>query len=111
MKLPHAERVVIDSRKLKDYALAVSHPVGRFKAAFFARLGFTPENWGDLKVQLRHLALERDAELGERSAYGQKYVVKGRVTGPKGRTAQLLTVWIVLNGQDVPQLVTLYPEG
>lgn len=45
MKLPERDRAIIDAEKLRDYLLSPSHPVGRFKAAFFASLGYTQANW------------------------------------------------------------------
>jgi len=40
VKLPNADRVRIDERKVRGYLLSPSHPVGRFKARVFAALGF-----------------------------------------------------------------------
>ena len=111
MKLPNADLLVIDPRKLRDYVLSTEHPVGRFKAAFFAALGFDSTTWEELAVELRKLALAGRAETGERNAFGQKYLVHGRITGPGGRVVDVVTVWIILEGQEVPRLVTLYPEG
>ena len=73
MKLPGAERAIIDPDKLRDYMLSRVHPVGRFKAAFFASLGYETNNWRDLDRALRTTATQADAEHGERTAYGQKY--------------------------------------
>ena len=109
MKLPFAEVVRIDPRKLRDYALSSEHPSGRFKAVFFATLGFTRGNWEKLDLELRRLALQSTAELGERNGFGQKYVIRGRITGPTGRSAEVVVVWIVLEGEGVPRLVTVYP--
>lgn len=111
MRLPNADQAVIDRRKLTDYALSPEHPVGRFKSAFFASLGFTARNWEKLDLELRKLVLWSTAELGELTRFGQKYVVRGRITGPQGRTAEVLTVWIILKGEQVPRLVTAYPES
>jgi hypothetical protein len=44
MKLPNSDRATIDDRKLIDYVLSPEHPIGRFKAAFFRRHGFTMDN-------------------------------------------------------------------
>ena len=41
MKLPNASRATIDAAKLRDYLLSPAHPVGRFKAPFFAALGYS----------------------------------------------------------------------
>ena len=55
------------------------------------------------------VARDGDAEPGEASVFGQKYVVRGIVRGPAGRAAAVVTAWIVLRGEDVPRLVTAYP--
>jgi hypothetical protein len=109
VKLPFAEHAIIDPRKLRDYALSPEHPVGRFKATFFSSLGFTARNWKELDQELRNLVFWNEAELGERTAFGQKYVVGGRINGPAGRAVEIVAVWIVLEGEQIPRLVTLYP--
>lgn len=53
VKLPNAELAVIDAAKVRDYLLSESHPVGRFKAAFFKGLGFRADRWQDLESALR----------------------------------------------------------
>ena len=50
-----------------------------------------------------------DAKLGRASPYGQKYEVHARLTGPAGRSAEMVAVWIVLAGEDFPRFVTAYP--
>lgn len=109
MKLPAGERAVIEPAKIRDYLLSTSHPVGRFKAPFFASLGYTSANWHRLDEDLRGLAVSGDAELGRDSPYGQKYEIRGTLKGPSGKSAEVLTVWIVLFGGDVPQFVTAFP--
>ena len=109
MKLPNADKVIIDARKLRDYLLSPAHPVGRFKATFFAQLGFSASTWGQLEIQLRELALQGSAELDERTAFGQKYIVRGSIKGPTQRSAYVATVWIILRGEDTPRFVTAFP--
>jgi hypothetical protein len=109
MKLPEAQRAVIAPAKIRDYLLSTSHPIGRFKAPFFASLGYTRGNWRRLEEDLRALAISGDAELGKDSPYGQKYEIHGILSGPSGRSAEVLTVWIILSGSDVPQFVTAFP--
>jgi len=109
MKLPAAERAVIELAKIRDYLLSTSHPVGRFKAPFFASLGYTNANWNRLQEDLRDLAISGDAALGKYCPYGQKYEIRGTLRGPSGKSAEVLTVWIVLFGGDVPQFVTAFP--
>ena len=40
MKIPGAERAVIDATKVRDYLLSPEHRVGSAKARFFTALGF-----------------------------------------------------------------------
>ena len=109
MKLPEAQRAVIAPAKIQDYLLSTSHPVGRFKAPFFARLGYTVADWQRLEQDLLVLAGSGDAEPGKDSPYGQKYEIRGTLNGPSGRSANVLTVWIVRLKGDVPEFVTAFP--
>lgn len=45
MSLPNADRAIVDPAKVRDYLLSASHPVGRFKAAFFLSLGYSEDRW------------------------------------------------------------------
>jgi len=49
VRVPNAERALIDRAKLTDYLLSPSHPIGRFKARFFNRLGFRADAWEELE--------------------------------------------------------------
>ena len=111
MKLLAAERAVIAPAKIRDYLLSASHPVGRFKAPFFASLGYTSANWQRLEEDLLSLAVSGDAELGKNSPYPycQKYEIRGTLRCASGRSAKVLTVWIILFGGDAPQFVTAFP--
>jgi hypothetical protein len=108
VKLPNADRAVVDERKLREYLLSTQHAVGRFKAAFFSELGFKIGNWKELRSRLMELA-HSDATMGESTEYGQKHLIPGTLTGPSGRRADVVSVWIVLTGDDIPRLVTVYP--
>ncbi len=109
MRLPGAERAAVGTAKVCDYLLSDSHPVGRFKAAFFVALGYSAADWELLAADLRGHALANDAVATELSEYGQKYEVRGRIEGPAGKGAVLVAVWIVLLSEDFPRLVTAFP--
>ncbi len=109
MKLPNAERAVVDPAKVRDYLLSPEHRDGRSKARFFSALGFTRDDWALLQGALLGVAGDGVAERAEATVFGQKHVVRGIVRGPAGRAAAVATVWIVLRGEDVPRLVTAYP--
>lgn len=111
MQLPGAGDAVIEPRKLRDYLLSASHPVGRYKAAFFTGLGYSQGSWGTLSTDLRAHAIRGDAKLIEGSSFGRKFEVFGRLRGPQGQEADILSVWIILEGEEFPRFVTAYPKA
>lgn len=106
--MPGAEQGVVDVAKIRDYLLSPDHRVGSAKAKFFAQFGFEQNDWPVLQAELARLAHE-DADLGDRTRFAQKYAVAGTIHGPSGRSARVVAVWIVLNGEGFPRLVTAYP--
>ena len=111
MKLPNADRAIIDPAKLRDYLLSPAHPVGRFKAQFFMALGYAQHQWPQLEADLRALHLSQEAQPATSSPYGQKYEIRAILTGDGGRSAEVVSVWIILAGEDAPRFVTAYPGG
>lgn len=109
MKLPQAQQAFVDSAKVRDYLLSPSHRIGRQKARFFEQLGYTAAHWQQLRADLRRLALEHDVTVGRPSAYGRTYQMRATLTGPSGRSAEVIAIWMVLEGEDVPRLVTAFP--
>jgi len=107
--LPGADRLVVQPEKVRDYLLSATHPVGRFKAVFFSRLGFESTGWADLRDALIDMARTGQVSAGHPSPYGKKFEVRGTLRGPKG-AAETVSVWIVLTGEDVPRFVTAFPE-
>ncbi len=110
-RLPNAEKAIIEAEKLRGYILSSTHPVGRFKAAIFRKLGYSAKNWEAFERSLRDLILTQDAEEVEESQYGKKFIVEGTLTGPSGDTMQIVTVWVILKGENVPRFITAYPGG
>ncbi|RLB46614.1 MAG: adhesin [Deltaproteobacteria bacterium] len=110
MGLPGAERAVIEPAKLRDYLLSSTHPIGRFKAPLFQALGYTAKGWGVLHTDLLDVARTHQAVKSKPNAYGEKYEVRATLQGPNGRTAKIVTVWIVRTNEDYPRLVTAYPD-
>ena len=85
--------------------------MGRFKAAVFRGLGYSTENWEAFERNLRNLILAQDTREAEESQYGKKYIVGGRFAGPSGDTMQIVTVWVILKGENIPRFITAYPGG
>ena len=109
MQLPNHEQAVIDGGKLRDYLLSRSHPVGPFKAAFFATLGYSEDDAGEFGAGLRLVAKDGTVEAEESSELGRKYRVRGVLAGPNGRRAVVVTVWMVREGEVAPRFVTAVP--
>ena len=106
--MPNADKAVIERRKLTDYLLSPTHHRGRYKANFFRELGYSAENWHTLERDLRKLILAYGVTRSRGSLWGQKFSVEGPVEGPNGKTARVVTVWIILTGEHIPRLVTAY---
>jgi len=70
MKLPRASLATVEAAKVRDYLLSASHPIGRFKAAFFAGLGYDAADWRRLEADLLRLARSSGALAGAPSSYG-----------------------------------------
>jgi len=109
MALPNAHRAIIDRSKLSGYVLSSSHPIGRFKARFFYGLGYDPEDPDRLSDDLRFQHLVREAVERSTSKYGTRFEIRGPLTGPNGRRAEVVSVWFVRSEEDFPRFVTAYP--
>ena len=109
--LPNATKTVIDSVKVRDYLLSSSHPIGRFKQPFFVALGYSRDQWQQLEADLLELAASGDARIGQKTEYGQKYEVRSRLEGPSGKSAEVVSIWIILENEQMPRFVTAFPGG
>ena len=109
--LPNAGRAVIDPVKLHGYLLSTTHPIGRFKARFFAALGFVAERWSEFDTALRAQHLVSEAEAGSLEPHGQFFTIRAMLKGPTGASAVVVSVWLVQTGEDHPRFVTAYPGG
>lgn len=111
MRIPGADQAIIDPAKLQEYLLSSTHPVGRFKAEFFATLGYSAESWERLETDLRSQHLSQTAGLLASTRYGQKYEIRAILKGPSGREAPVVSIWLVRAGGNIPRFVTAYPGG
>ena len=109
MSLPNCEKAYVPEQKLKAYLLSETHAIGRAKAKYFRRFGYTEGNAKELADAL--LAIVKSEEVREEVAtdYGTKYVVDGDIPTPAGTTARLRTVWVIEPRDDRPRFVTAYP--
>jgi len=110
-RLPNVENARIDPRKLRDYVLDPEHDSGQYKAAFFAQMGYTSDNWQQLERDIREQHLSQPATLGQPSPHGHKYTITATLQGPRGSARQVTTVWIFRPGNDFAELVTIEPAA
>jgi hypothetical protein len=108
MPFPDAQRAVVTKEKARDYLLNPNHPVGGSKAAWFASIGYSIDDWQDLVDDLCLLARSVDDFVATSSPFGVKYEVTGRIGRPGHRRADVIAVWIV-EGNSSPRLITAYP--
>jgi hypothetical protein len=107
---PHADHAVVDKAKICDYLLSSVHPVGRFKARVFLSLGYTIDAWTRLRDDLLHHGQTGVVERIERSTYGIRVVISGRLEGPNGTSKQFRTIWLIADHSNQPRLITAFPE-
>ena len=105
--LPNYQNAVILRDKLEGYALNPGHPVGKNKAVVFrSALGFEQSDWEMLRDSIFMELPYHEAVVGKTDRYGTRYNVTMPITGPNGRTVDVLTAWIVEAGNDYPSIVT-----
>ena len=94
---------------MRDYLLSTTHTDGRFKARFFLGRGYDAGAPWRLAADLRGIALTGRVAGRRETPWGSLYRVDGSATAPDGAAIDLTTVWII-GTNDVPRLVTAYPQ-
>jgi hypothetical protein len=108
MKLPNAEKAVIDDRKIKDYCLNPEHPRGKHKAKVFQRsLGITVENSQELINQIRKGIIQKDCLKGDVDDYGQRFTVDVEIV-IDSKKAVVRTGWILKKNETRPVFTTCF---
>jgi uncharacterized protein DUF6883 len=111
VRLPDADQAIIDPLKVHGYLLSPTHPIGRFKARFFAALGYAAERWQEFEADVRAQHLTQDAELSESLPAGKLFAIRAILKGRNGQSAVVLSVWFVPSAGGPPRFVTAYPGG
>jgi hypothetical protein len=108
MGLPNAEHAEVDPRKLTDYCLCVTHPIGKHKAAVFkAALGMTVADADQLREWLLRAASEGEVVAGQVDEFGSRFQIDFEASTQTGQ-ATIRSAWIVRAGEDFPRLTTCY---
>ncbi|MEM8719710.1 MAG: DUF6883 domain-containing protein [Cyanobacteria bacterium P01_G01_bin.39] len=87
--------VIIDSRKLTDYALNPDNPRGADKAVMFERhlgftLGFTRDNYQLLLDRIKANVLDAEAIIQKQDIHGQRYQVDLEITGVEPKQQEIV---------------------
>lgn len=108
MRLPNAEQAEVDPRKLTEYCLSTTHPVGKHKAAVFrTALGLTIDDAGQLRNWLHQAATTGEAVPGRVDEFGERFVIDFEAVTPVG-SATIRSAWMIRTGESTPRLTTCY---
>jgi glucose-6-phosphate 1-dehydrogenase len=110
MKIPNADRAVIEPAKLSEYLLNTEHQRGGAKAKLLIYFGYSPENWQQLEADIRRYHLDVDVNMVTETAYGVRYEVSTDLLTPIHRKLRVKTVWQIDTGTDFPRFITLVPD-
>jgi hypothetical protein len=111
MKLPNADKAIVEREKIVDYLLNPAHPDNSGKAEFFETLGFRRKEWKTLAAAFLNMARHLEVSQSMKSPHGQKYVIIGRIESPGGKSPLVKMIWIVDSGVEAARLVTAYPHN
>lgn len=109
MKLPEADKLVVEREKIVDYLLNPAHRYGASKARFFTEFGFRIEEWERLAEALREHGRTQEVALVRETGFGPRYAVEGELSTPGGRRPRVRTVWQWDKGAIAPRLISAYP--
>ena len=105
MKLP--DNAVIARGKLTGYLL-LKLPEND-KSGFLALAGYTLANAEQLETDLCRQILTREAAFMESTEYGDKFSIRGELTGPNAHQLDVVTVWMIESASGLTKFITLYP--
>lgn len=109
MNLPNHQDALAPEEKITKYLLSFTHRDGRSKAKFFARFGFSADNWSEMASVLKRHAAEHEVSQAQATPFGTRYVVEGSLQAPDGRRPAVRSIWFVKTGAAIPRFVTAYP--
>jgi hypothetical protein len=108
VKLPDADRAVVDIEKLRDYSLNPNHPEGKHKArVFLAALGFNTDDAERLRELVIEAISETEATEQQSTRYGRRFAVDFQVMGLR-EFVTIRSAWIIRNDEDFPRLTSCF---
>lgn len=95
LKLPNANKVELPEAKFTKYLFGGIHKEGLAKGkAFTSRLGYTADNWEELRDEVKGKAPQYPAKYKDDNGYGDRYEQKIIIYGKKGTPANVIVGWI-----------------
>ena len=107
MQLPRD--AIIAPEKLTDYLLRTRDDHDKW--GFLAVAGYLSAHAVRLESDIREQLLPMPATPAGVNPYGEKFVIRGNLTGPNGRTLRVLSVWMLEKATGLTKFVTLYPDA
>jgi hypothetical protein len=102
--MPDCEEAFVEDAKL-GYLLRPED-----KGGVFLSLGFSPEEPEALRAALVEHACAARVATTQRTRFGLKFVLVGRMRSPDRRDPTMSSVWISEGDGERPRFVTAYPE-
>ncbi len=104
------DEIIIDPRKLTNYALDPDNPKGKDKAVMFERhLGYTKDNYQPLLDQINDLVLDAEALPQNQDQFGMRYRVDLEIQGIEVQQIEVVrTGWLIPPNSNQARLTTLY---
>lgn len=111
--MPNYTNAVTPAEKFVNYSLDYSNPNAKGKAEAYEKgLGYTKDNAEGLIKQIHDYVTGGNKPYDvSQSEYGTKYKYRIPVTGPNGKTKNVIAVYQIDNDSNIPRLITNYLEG
>ena len=112
--MPNHSKAAAPAEKFVNYSLDYNNPNAVGKAEAYERaLGYTKSNAQGLVSQIHNAVTSGTAKPYQVSEteYGIKYKYRIPITGPNGKTKNVIAVYQIDKGSSTPRLVTNYVEG
>ena len=79
MKVLNCQNAHIPVEKIEEYLLSKTHTIGKTKALFFNRVGYTLQNKNLLINDIHTIVKENSVASKIETEFGTKYLVKGSI--------------------------------
>lgn len=113
ISMPNHEKAITPEEKFLKYSLNYDNPRAAGKAeAYEKALGFNKSNASQLIEQIANAVLEEKVTpiSVENTGFGVKYKYRIPVSGVNGKIRNVIAVYQIDVGQEIPRMITNYLE-